>query len=341
MTLDDTLQDDESDSPSESLELVSGLTFTSWDEFKNWLDRFALKEGFDHKIRTSEKDRGIMRRATYECTKSGSHNPQVTSDPTKRRNAYSSRVLCPWKLNVTCPKSSGIVKINSFNNHHNHPLTPVIREIASRFRKLTPKMLADIEKYVNQGRMDSGSIYPLLRHDYPDQPIHKKDLYNVVYQFRQKNNPGDADASQMLQQLLEWKDLEPLWIVKPRLEPVSRRLSSLFWMSPIQRELYSKYNDVVIIDTTYNTNRFQMMLCVVAVIDNNYKTRIVACAIIEDETLDTYRWIFDTILTETGFSPGVIFTDSDPSMIRSIKEVYPSTQHLLCIFHIDLNSKKT
>jgi hypothetical protein len=188
--------------------------------------------------------------------------------------------------------------------------------------------------------MDSGSIYPVLRHDYPDQPIHKKDLYNAVYQFRQKNNPGATDASQMLQQLLEWKDDEPLWIVKPRLDPISRKLSSLFWMSPVQRELYSKYNDVVILNTTYNTNRFQMMLCILTVIDNNYKTRIVASTIIEDETLDIYRWIFDTILTETGVYPRVIFTDSDPSMIHSIKEIYPNTQHLLCIFHIDLNLRK-
>ncbi|CAB4385824.1 unnamed protein product [Rhizophagus irregularis] len=291
-------------------------------------------------IRTSKKEQGILRRVAYECTKSGSHNPQITSDPIKRHNAFSSRVLCSWKLNVTCPKKNGVVKINSFNNHHNHSLTPIIHEIAPRFRKLTPKMLEDIEKYVNQGRMDSGSIYPLLRHNYPDQPIHKKDLYNAVYQFCQKNNPGATDASQMLQQLLEWKDDEPLWIVKPRLDPISRKLSSLFWMSPVQRELYSKYNDVVILDTTYNTNRFQMMLCILTVIDNNYKTRIVASAIIEDETLDTYRWIFDTILTETGVYPRVIFTDSDPSMIHSIKEIYPNTQHLLCIFHIDLNLRK-
>ncbi|GET67432.1 hypothetical protein RIR_jg5684.t1 [Rhizophagus irregularis DAOM 181602=DAOM 197198] len=44
-------------------------------------------------------------------------------------------------------------------------------------------MLVDIEKYVIQGRMDSASIYPLLKHDYSDQPIYKKDLYNAVYQF--------------------------------------------------------------------------------------------------------------------------------------------------------------
>ncbi|CAB4483511.1 unnamed protein product [Rhizophagus irregularis] len=231
--------DNDDDESTDSLELISGLTFDSWDKFKSWIERFTLKEGFNYKIRT------------------------ITSDPTKRRNANSSRTSCPWKLNVTYPKTSGVVKINFFNNEHNHPLTSMIREIAPRFRKLTPKMLVNIKKYVIQGRMDSSSIYPLLKHDYPDQPIYKKDLYNVVYQFRQKNNPGDMDASQMLELLMKWKDAEPLWIVKLWLDSVSRKLNSLLWMSPIQRELYSKYNDVTIIDTTYNTNRFQMMLCII------------------------------------------------------------------------------
>ena len=48
-------------------------------------------------------------------------------------------------------------------------------------------------------------------------------------------------------------------------------------MSPLQRDLYEQFNDVVIMDTTSNTNRFQMILCII----------IVASAIIEDETQDT------------------------------------------------------
>ncbi|RHZ49584.1 hypothetical protein Glove_519g63 [Diversispora epigaea] len=240
------IESDESDDLSNFLELISGLT-------------------------TSETDKGVLRRATYEYTKSSSYNPQVISDPTKRRNVHSQRTQSP------------------------------------RFWKLSNEMLADIEKYVVQGRMDSGSIYPLLRHDYP----------------------GNTDASQMLQQLLEWKDLESLWIVKPRLEPVSRKLKSLFWMSLKQRELYDKFNDVVI-----------MLLCIVAVVDNNYRTRIIASVIIEDEMLDTYRWIFENIFTETGISPGVVFTDSDPAFIRSIIDTFSNVQHLSCIFHIDLNLRK-
>ena len=111
-------------------------------------------------------------------------------------------------------------------------------------------------------------------------------------------------------------------------------------MSPSQRDLYENFHDVVILDTTSNTNRFRMMLCVIIIIDNHFKTRIVASAIIEDETLDTFRWIFMTLFEETGINPGVIFTDSDPSLISAIKEVHPDTSHLLCIFHIDLNLRK-
>src|SRR5436853_6651652 len=101
-----------------------------------------------------------------------------------------------------------------------------------------------------------------------------------------------------------------------------------------------KNNDVVILDTTYNTNQFQMMLCIITVIDNNYRTRIVVTTIIEDETLDTYKWICNIIFTEMDILPKVVFTDTDPSIIRSINEIFPLAHYLLCIFHIDLNLRK-
>ncbi len=62
-----------------------------------------------------------------------------------------------------------------------------------------------------------------------------------------------------------------------------------------------------------------------------------AYAIIENEILDTYKWIFENILIETGSSSRIIFTNSDPSTARLIKDIYPNAQHILCIFHIDLN----
>ncbi|CAG8722528.1 15363_t:CDS:2 [Cetraspora pellucida] len=125
----------------------------------------------------------------------------------------------------------------------------------------------------------------------------------------------------MLQTLLKWKEENPLWVVAPHIETVSRKLNSLLWLSPAQRSLYEQFHDVVIMDTTANTNQFQMMLFIVAIIDNNFRTRIVASCIIEDETLDTFKWIYETLLEKTSVIPMVIFTNSNPTMINAINQV--------------------
>src|SRR6266498_5120298 len=41
-----------------------------------------------------------------------------------------------------------------------------------------------------------------------------------------------------------------------------------------------------------------------------------------------------------GINPEVIFTNSDPSLISAIRKIHSDTNHLLCIFHIDLNLYK-
>lgn len=81
---DDEFQEDESD--NNHLELVLGLSFPDWQSFKNWLNQFALQEGFDYKIRTSEKDENdenVIRRANYVCAKAGTHKSKKTADPNK------------------------------------------------------------------------------------------------------------------------------------------------------------------------------------------------------------------------------------------------------------------
>jgi len=113
------------------LELIFELTFINWDKFKDWIYSFALKKEFNYKIRISRIVQGVMQRAIYKCIKSGSHISQVTLDLTKQRNTHSQQTLYPWKLNVTCLKTNEIVKINSFNNEHNHPFILIIHEIAS------------------------------------------------------------------------------------------------------------------------------------------------------------------------------------------------------------------
>ncbi|CAB4476172.1 unnamed protein product [Rhizophagus irregularis] len=217
----------------------------------------------------------------------------------------------------------------------------MIREIAPRFRKLTPKMLVNIKKYVIQGQIYSSSIYPLLKHNYSDQPIYKKDLYNAVYQFCQKNNPGDMDASQLFELLMKWKDAEPLWIVKLRLDSVSRKLNSLLWMFPIQRELYSKYNDVTIIDTTYNTNRFQMMLYIISLkgkLGNKFEEfhhKFYTCRNSLCEDLFELRWnqLINQYPASAKFTTGVQSTQSIELINKHIHDKVDRATSLCDLLH--------
>ncbi|CAG8720377.1 14082_t:CDS:1, partial [Funneliformis mosseae] len=67
------INNDDDNKLTDSLELISELTFNSWNEFRSWINRFALKEDFNYKIRTSEKVKDVIQKAAYEYAKSGSY----------------------------------------------------------------------------------------------------------------------------------------------------------------------------------------------------------------------------------------------------------------------------
>jgi hypothetical protein len=84
-----------------------------------------------------------------------------------------------------------------------------------------------------------------------------------------------------------------------------------------------------------------MALSLFVCIDNNFKTKIVAQALIKYETQAAYEWIFQcTLEAISGVQPKVIFTDSDPAVIAAIQVVYPQAYHLLCIYYIIENVKR-
>jgi len=39
----------------------------------------------------------------------------------------SKAIDCPWRVNLTWPKTASKIKLVSFNNDHNHELDPLIK----------------------------------------------------------------------------------------------------------------------------------------------------------------------------------------------------------------------
>ncbi|CAG8610312.1 12499_t:CDS:2 [Ambispora leptoticha] len=60
-----------------------------------------------------------------------------------------------------------------------------------------------------------------------------------------------------------------------------------------------------------------------------------------DPDTSSYSWLLDVLLKATdGLYPNSILTDADPAMTLAISTIWPSTQHLHCIWHIGQNLQK-
>ncbi|EXX57767.1 hypothetical protein RirG_204050 [Rhizophagus irregularis DAOM 197198w] len=311
------------DEENGNLSLQVGQTFETFEEVEAFLAQYCEQNGFEYRKRRVEyDDNNIIRKRTYECTKASQYQPKKDKDPEKHRNQSSGSIGCQWHLNVTCLKSTNItIRITKVVDEHNHPLSSNIKIHGPQFRQFSKEMKSDILEYL--------SAVPTMG---------ARTLYGLLKVKRSARLQEKDDAQNMLQELYDLQRKEPGWIIETRIIGNDFRLGSILWMSPQQVQLWIRFHDVVITDDTYKTNRYDMALSLFMVIDNHNRTRIVAQALIEDETESTFQWILDCILRATNFIfPRVIFTDRDLAMAAAIKAKMPDTHHCICVFHINQN----
>ncbi|KAF0519142.1 protein far1-related sequence 5-like [Gigaspora margarita] len=73
----------------------------------------------------------------------------------------------------------------------------------------------------------------------------------------------------------------------------------LFWMRPFQVELWKKFHDVAINDNISHTNKYQIYLSLMIIVDNHGCSRLAATAVISDKTKESYQWILECLLHTT------------------------------------------
>ena len=95
---------------------------------------------------------------------------------------------------------------------------------------------------------------------------------------------------------------------------------------------YQQYSDVVFMDATYKTNKYDLHLTILSGVSSENKNVILAIAFVQRETAEVYKWLLKQLVDfNNGLEPRTIITDFDPSMCAGIEQVFtPKTTHLLC-----------
>ncbi|XP_021734973.1 protein FAR-RED IMPAIRED RESPONSE 1-like [Chenopodium quinoa] len=104
-------------------------------------------------------------------------------------------------------------------------------------------------------------------------------------------------------------------------------------------EDYRIYGDVLVFDTTYRTNRYNIICAPFVGINNHWHNFMFACAFIGDEKTDSCMWLLETFLKAMeNRTPTSMFTNQDQEMENAIEQVLPNTRHRLCIWHLEQNA---
>ncbi|CAG8641596.1 15259_t:CDS:2, partial [Dentiscutata erythropus] len=113
----------------------------------------------------------------------------------------------------------------------------------------------------------------------------------------------NCKTATLINYLIEHKSKDIRWTINWYVDPATNSLVSLFWMMPEQYELYLQYIE-------------QMLM-------NN-------------ETLESFEWVFDSLIKGTNIFLSVIITDND----LAITNIMSDTYHIHCIYHIGQNLLK-
>ncbi|KAF7135771.1 hypothetical protein RHSIM_Rhsim08G0163900 [Rhododendron simsii] len=113
------------------------------------------------------------------------------------------------------------------------------------------------------------------------------------------------------------------------------RMTSCFWADMTSRKSYQNFGDVVVFDTTYNTNRYSLIFAPILGVNHHGQATLFGCAFLSDETTDSFKWLFkEWLKAMPARPPKMIITDQDLAMTKAIACALPNTFHRYCIWHI-------
>src|SRR5688572_27435362 len=107
-----------------------------------------------------------------------------------------------------------------------------------------------------------------------------------------------------------------------------------------QKLSYSRFNDIIVCDNTYKSNRYDMPFGIFTSINNYGQSTCFSGTLIIAESTQSFIWMFDHFLQLiNNYAPRVFLTDNDIAMGSAFNSTFKKfgTIHRLCIWHLTKN----
>ncbi|XP_057729976.1 protein FAR-RED IMPAIRED RESPONSE 1-like [Arachis stenosperma] len=149
-----------------------------------------------------------------------------------------------------------------------------------------------------------------------------------------RNVLEQEDVKKFEKYLLRMKEKNQNFFFELELED-DQSIKLAFWANARSRAAFEYFGDVISFDTTYNTNRYNLVCGSFIGVNHHGQSILLGCALMKNEAIESFKWLFQCWLHCMGENaPKGFLTDQCASIKRAIEACMPTTIHRWCIWHI-------
>jgi hypothetical protein len=179
-------------------------------------------------------------------------------------------------------------------------------------------------------------ITSILRQEGSAPLIRARDLYNLRYRVDIERLNGRTP----IQALISSIPHEGNWYLRYQTRE-NRHVSAVFLSHQSSIENLRRNPYVLIMDCTYKTNRYNMPLCNIIGLTPQGGTSYVAFGFLSDEWEGSFHYILGCLADLYIFlrlqPPAAVVTDKYDALLNAVRNKWPSTASLICVWHINKN----
>ncbi|GAU41659.1 hypothetical protein TSUD_272430 [Trifolium subterraneum] len=268
-----------------------------------------------------------------DCERSGKYvspTKKLKSDCTGTRKCG-----CPFRLRGYYTKETKLWHMRVVNGIHKHELDTELEGhlVAGRLKPEDKVFLDEMTKNFVPPR----NINSTLKDRDPENTMSSKQVCNARYRYKAKIRAFMSEMQHLFKHL---GDNKYFFKCRSLVDEGGEYLQDLFFAHSRSVSLLNSFPTVLLMDSTYKTNKYNMPLFEIVGFTSTERTYNVGFAWLTNEKEDNFIWALQqlrSLVRNEGSLPKVILTDRDTALMNVVAQVFPTSAVLVCRVHVEKN----
>ncbi|KAG6424546.1 hypothetical protein SASPL_114964 [Salvia splendens] len=319
------------------------MKFQSINDAFEFYNQYAGEAGFSARYSNSKKNKMTNEVVwkQFVCFKAGqtdeahSKNRAPTSGPIQIRARDEVRTNCKAKISIVKQQTGSDWSVSVFMEGHNHGLSTPSKVHLLRSHRSVSAVKRVLTQQFSEANIPTCQQMQLLEMESggPESVgCTERDIRNLERELR--NEQKGIDVETLIEFFTSEKEKNSSFFFDYETDS-DHIFKRCFWADPKSRRAYGAFGDVVVFDSTYNTNKYGMIFTPFVGVNHHHQTIVFGCGFLSDEKTEWYIWLLNKFMDAMpSDAPKAIITDQDPAMTKALAQVLPETVHRYCLWHI-------